>query len=93
MPFLSCLGSFDARSLADVPEGCVIIRELVPLTNLLACIWFNEVERFTSRDQISFGFCRDKVRAGVPGWNVNMFLDCERRNFVDQVRQMLEPQP
>jgi len=82
---------FRGCSSADVPEGCVIIRELVPLTNLLACLWFNEVERFTSRDQISFGFCRDKVRAGVPGWNVDMFLDCERRNFVVQVRRMLEP--
>ncbi|KAG6385449.1 hypothetical protein SASPL_154284 [Salvia splendens] len=68
---------------SDVPEGCVIIREHVPITNLLSCLWFNEVDRFTSRDQLSFSTVRDKVADKV-NWGVNMFLDCERRNFVIQ---------
>lgn len=73
---------------ADVPEGCVIIREHVPITNLFTCLWFNEVDRFTSRDQISFSTVRDKIRAQV-GWMPDMFQDCERRNFVVQVLQLI----
>lgn len=76
---------------SDVPEGCVIIREHIPITNLFTCLWFNEVDRFTSRDQISFSTVRDKIRARV-GWMPEMFLDCERRNFVIQGyhRELLE---
>ncbi|KAJ8426395.1 hypothetical protein Cgig2_010938 [Carnegiea gigantea] len=69
---------------SDVPEGCVIIREHIPITNLFTCQWFNEVDRFTSRDQLSFSTVRDKIMSKV-NWSVNMFLDCERRNFVVQV--------
>lgn len=68
----------------DVPEGCVIIREHIPITNLFTCLWFNEVDRFTSRDQISFSTVRDKIMSKVD-LGLNMFLDCERRNFVIQV--------
>ncbi|GKE08898.1 inner membrane protein OxaA [Tanacetum coccineum] len=67
----------------DVPEGCVIIREHIPITNLFTCLWFNEVDRFTSRDQLSFATVRDKIMAQVD-WSINMFMDCERRNFVIQ---------
>lgn len=76
---------------SDVPEGCVIIREHVPISNLFTCLWFNEVDRFTARDQISFSTVRDKIRAKV-GWMPQMFLDCERRNFVVQAyhRELLE---
>ncbi|KAG8086180.1 hypothetical protein GUJ93_ZPchr0010g10122 [Zizania palustris] len=76
---------------SDVPEGCVIIREHIPITNLFTCLWFNEVDRFTSRDQISFSTVRDKIKAKV-GWMPQMFLDCERRNFVVQAyhRELLE---
>ena len=73
---------------ADVPEGCVLIKEHVPITNLFTCLWFNEVDRFTSRDQISFAMVRDKIMAKVD-WSTNMFLDCERRNFVIQVLILL----
>ncbi|XP_028782006.1 uncharacterized protein LOC114738151 [Neltuma alba] len=69
--------------ISDVPEGCVIVRELIPISNLLTCLWFNEVDRFTSRDQISFSTIRDKIRSQVD-FHFNMFLDCERRNFVVQ---------
>ncbi|KAJ4980602.1 hypothetical protein NE237_031439 [Protea cynaroides] len=76
---------------SDVPEGCVIMKEHIPITNLFTCLWFNEVDRFTSRDQISFSTVRDKIMSKV-NWSINMFLDCERRNFVVQAyhRDLLE---
>ncbi|KAF9590030.1 hypothetical protein IFM89_030180 [Coptis chinensis] len=76
---------------SDVPEGCVIIREHIPITNLFTCLWFNEVDRFTSRDQLSFSTVRDKIMEKV-NWRLNMFKDCERRNFVVQAyhRDLLE---
>ncbi|KAG9146123.1 hypothetical protein Leryth_015913 [Lithospermum erythrorhizon] len=76
---------------SDVPEGCVIVREHTPITNLFSCLWFNEVDRFTARDQLSFSTVRDKIMAKV-SWSINMFLDCERRNFVVQAyhRDLLE---
>ncbi|KAK6946712.1 Protein of unknown function DUF616 [Dillenia turbinata] len=79
---------------SDVPEGCVIIREHIPITNLFTCLWFNEVDRFTSRDQLSFSTVRDKIMSTVD-WSLNMFLDCERRNFVIQAyhRELLEHMP
>ncbi|KAJ1376415.1 hypothetical protein SESBI_49961 [Sesbania bispinosa] len=79
---------------SDVPEGCVIIREHIPITNLFTCLWFNEVDRFTSRDQLSFSTVRDKIMAKVD-WGINMFMDCERRNFVIQAyhRDILEHMP
>ncbi|GAU42915.1 hypothetical protein TSUD_86530 [Trifolium subterraneum] len=69
--------------ISDVPEGCVIVREHVPISNLFTCLWFNEVDRFTSRDQLSFSTVRDKILSRVD-FHLNMFLDCERRNFVVQ---------
>ncbi|KAM0063349.1 hypothetical protein Hdeb2414_s0003g00089911 [Helianthus debilis subsp. tardiflorus] len=80
--------------ISDVPEGCVIIREHIPVTNLFTCLWFNEVDRFTSRDQLSFATVRDKIMARV-NWSINMFMDCERRNFVIQAyhRDLLEHMP
>ncbi|KAI8552563.1 hypothetical protein RHMOL_Rhmol06G0276500 [Rhododendron molle] len=76
---------------SDVPEGCVIIKEHTPITNLFTCLWFNEVDRFTSRDQLSFSTVRDRIMAKVD-WGINMFMDCERRNFVIQAyhRDLLE---
>ncbi|KAK4484716.1 hypothetical protein RD792_007308 [Penstemon davidsonii] len=76
---------------SDVPEGCVIIREHIAITNLFSCLWFNEVDRFTARDQLSFSTVRDKIVSQV-NWSINMFLDCERRNFVIQAyhRDLLE---
>jgi hypothetical protein len=76
--------------VADVPEGCVILREHVPISNLFTCLWFNEVDRFTSRDQLSFSTVRDKILSRVD-FHFNMFLDCERRNFVVQVNCFILP--
>lgn len=41
---------------ADVPEGAIIIREHTAMSNLFSCLWFNEVNLFTPRDQLSFGY-------------------------------------
>ncbi|XP_073056027.1 probable hexosyltransferase MUCI70 [Primulina eburnea] len=68
---------------SDVPEGCVIVREHVPISNLFTCLWFNEVDRFTPRDQISFATVRVKIWLKT-NYRIDMFLDCERRNFVIQ---------
>uniref|UniRef100_A0A453SUL9 TOD1/MUCI70 glycosyltransferase-like domain-containing protein n=1 Tax=Aegilops tauschii subsp. strangulata TaxID=200361 RepID=A0A453SUL9_AEGTS len=49
----------------NVLEGCVIIGEPIPITNLFTRLWFNEVDRPTSRDQLSFSTTRDKIRSRV----------------------------
>ncbi|EPS72533.1 hypothetical protein M569_02220, partial [Genlisea aurea] len=82
---------------SDVPEGCVILREHIPITNLFTCLWFNEVDRFTSRDQLSFSTVRDKIWSKT-NYTINMFLDCQRRNFVIQgyhrdILEQLSPPP
>ncbi|KAF6156056.1 hypothetical protein GIB67_010980 [Kingdonia uniflora] len=68
---------------SDVPEGRMIIKEHIPITNLFTCLWFNEVDRFTSRDQINFSTVRDKIMSKV-NWSVNMLMDCKRCNFAVQ---------
>ncbi|KAK4842438.1 hypothetical protein QYF36_021674 [Acer negundo] len=66
-----------------VPEGSFIIRAHTPMSNLFSCLWFNEVDRFTSRDQLSFGYTYLKLRRmnlNSPFY-LNMFQDCERRSM------------
>ncbi|XP_020699653.2 uncharacterized protein LOC110111922 isoform X1 [Dendrobium catenatum] len=64
-----------------VPEGSFIVRAHTPMSNLFSCLWFNEVDRFTSRDQLSFAYTFLKLRRMNPGkpFSLNMFKDCERR--------------
>ncbi|KAK1619340.1 hypothetical protein QYE76_024857 [Lolium multiflorum] len=64
-----------------VPEGSFIVRAHTPMSNLFSCLWFNEVNRFTSRDQLSFTYTYLKLRRMNTGRNfhLNMFKDCERR--------------
>ncbi|KDP41185.1 hypothetical protein JCGZ_15592 [Jatropha curcas] len=64
-----------------VPEGSFIVRAHTPMSNLFSCLWFNEVDRFTSRDQLSFAYTYLKVRRLNPDrpFYLNMFKDCERR--------------
>ncbi|KAL6191954.1 hypothetical protein ACLB2K_038343 [Fragaria x ananassa] len=38
---------------SNVPEDSFIIGAHTPMSNLFSCLWFNEVERFTPRDQLS----------------------------------------
>ncbi|XP_015074923.1 uncharacterized protein LOC107018854 [Solanum pennellii] len=67
-----------------VPEGSFIVRAHTPMSNLFSCLWFNEVDRFTSRDQLSFGFTFLKLKRMNPDkpFHLNMFKDCERRSLV-----------
>lgn len=67
---------------ADVPDSSTILRAHTPLSNLLSCLWFNEVVRYSHRDQFSFGYVRDQILKRAPGWRINMFAEAERRNFV-----------
>lgn len=64
-----------------VPEGSFIVRAHTPMSNLFSCLWFNEVDRFTSRDQLSFAYTYLKLRRMNPErpFSLNMFKDCERR--------------
>ncbi|XP_044489212.1 probable hexosyltransferase MUCI70 isoform X2 [Mangifera indica] len=66
-----------------VPEGSFIVRAHTPMSNLFSCLWFNEVDRFTSRDQLSFAYTYLKLRRMNPQrpFYLNMFKDCERRQM------------
>uniref|UniRef100_A0A5B6YY87 TOD1/MUCI70 glycosyltransferase-like domain-containing protein n=1 Tax=Davidia involucrata TaxID=16924 RepID=A0A5B6YY87_DAVIN len=48
--------SLKKNTISDVPEGAIIIREHTAVNNLFSCLWFNEVNLFTPRDQLSFGY-------------------------------------
>ncbi|CAN6478691.1 unnamed protein product [Victoria cruziana] len=62
------------KTVSDVPEGAIIIREHTPLNNLFCCLWFNEVHMFTPRDQLSFGYV--VYRLG-DHFKFHMFPNCE----------------
>lgn len=67
--------SIDGKLLnADVPEGAIIIREHTAMSNLFSCLWFNEVDLFTPRDQLSFGYVL--YRLG-DSFKFFMFPNCE----------------
>ncbi|XVE53251.1 hypothetical protein DITRI_Ditri02bG0189100 [Diplodiscus trichospermus] len=76
-----------------VPEGSFIIRAHTPMSNLFSCLWFNEVVRFTSRDQLSFGYTYLKLRRMNPDrlFNLNMFKDCQRRALAKLFRHRTVP--
>lgn len=83
---LTMFDSSDPRNLLPsyVPEGSFIIRAHTPMSNLFSCLWFNDVNRFTSRDQLSFANTYLKLRRLNPDrpFFFNMFKDCERRSLV-----------
>ncbi|KAK4391358.1 hypothetical protein Sango_1913600 [Sesamum angolense] len=62
------------RTPSDVPEGAIIIREHTALNNLFSCLWFNEVNLFTPRDQLSFGYVVYRL-GGL--FKFFMFPNCE----------------
>lgn len=66
---------------SNVPEGSLIVRAHTPMSNLFSCLWFNEVDRFTPRDQLSFAYTYQKLSRMNPTklFHLNMFKDCERR--------------
>ncbi|GBG85378.1 hypothetical protein CBR_g40021 [Chara braunii] len=73
---------------SQVPEGSVIIRAHTPMSNLFSCLWFNEVDRWTSRDQISFGYVFQRLNRMNPQkqFYLGMFKDCERKALVKVFR-------
>ncbi|XP_050363384.1 uncharacterized protein LOC126782217 [Argentina anserina] len=77
---------------SNVPEGSFIIRAHTPMSNLFSCLWFNEVERFTPRDQLSFAYTYQKLRRMNPEkpFRLNMFKDCERRAIAKLFRHRSE---
>ncbi|KAF3782035.1 hypothetical protein EJ110_NYTH35228 [Nymphaea thermarum] len=79
----------------DVPEGSFIVRAHTPMSNLFSCLWFNEVNRFTSRDQLSFAYTYLKLRRMNPekAFFLNMFKDCERRSMTKLFRHRAEVMP
>ncbi|KAJ6812020.1 uncharacterized protein M6B38_152255 [Iris pallida] len=70
-------------------EASIIVREHNPLTNLFMCLWFNEVVRFTSRDQLSFPYVLRRLQ--MPG--VNMFPVCIRKDLVNSMGHKRKVKP
>ncbi|WRX16691.1 Alkaline ceramidase TOD1/Probable hexosyltransferase MUCI70 - like 2 [Theobroma cacao] len=66
--------SLKKNTISDVPEGAIIIREHTALNNLFNCLWFNEVNLFTPRDQLSFGYVVYRLK-GL--FKFFMFPNCE----------------
>ncbi|KAJ7544087.1 hypothetical protein O6H91_09G064400 [Diphasiastrum complanatum] len=64
-----------------VPVGSFIVRAHTPMSNLFSCLWFNEVDRFTSWDQLSFAYTYLKLLRMNAGKHFHflMFKDCERK--------------
>lgn len=62
------------KTVSDVPEGAIIIREHTVMSNLFSCLWFNEVDLFTPRDQLSFGYVVYRLK-GL--FEFFMFPNCE----------------
>lgn len=70
-------------------EASVIVREHTAMTNLLMCLWFNEVVRFTSRDQLSFPY----VLKHLHTMRINMFPVCTRRALVNSMGHKHKAKP
>ncbi|XP_073005423.1 probable hexosyltransferase MUCI70 [Typha latifolia] len=70
-------------------EASVIVREHTPSTNLFMCLWFNEVVRFTSRDQLSFPYVLRRLK--IPG--VNIFPVCARKDLVNSMGHKRKVKP
>lgn len=71
-------------------EASVIVREHTPLTNLFMCLWFNEVVRYTSRDQLSFPYVLWRLKVLK---NINMFPVCTRKDLVNSIGHVRKAKP
>ncbi|KAJ7958078.1 Protein of unknown function (DUF616) [Quillaja saponaria] len=71
-------------------EASVIVRKHTPLTNLFMCLWFNEVVRFTSRDQLSFPYVLWRLNALK---NIHMFPVCTRKDLVNNMGHIRKAKP
>ncbi|KAF5187115.1 Dna-directed rna polymerase subunit beta [Thalictrum thalictroides] len=77
------------NSKKALSEASVIVRENMPLTNLLMCLWFNEVVRFTSRDQLSFPYVLRRLNVK----HINMFPVCTRKDLVNSMGHIRKAKP
>ncbi|KAL0360746.1 UNVERIFIED_CONTAM: hypothetical protein Sradi_3759100 [Sesamum radiatum] len=75
------------RALA---EASIIVRKHTPTTNLFMCLWFNEVVRFTSRDQLSFPYVLWRLKGST---NINMFPVCTRKDLVNSMGHIRKAKP
>ncbi|KAI3442628.1 uncharacterized protein J3R85_000860 [Psidium guajava] len=71
-------------------EASVIVREHTPVTNLFMCLWFNEVVRFTSRDQLSFPYVLWRLRVLK---NIHIFPVCTRKDLVNSMGHIRKAKP
>uniref|UniRef100_A0A7N0ZTY8 TOD1/MUCI70 glycosyltransferase-like domain-containing protein n=1 Tax=Kalanchoe fedtschenkoi TaxID=63787 RepID=A0A7N0ZTY8_KALFE len=78
------------RGKKALAEASIIVREHTQLTNLFMCLWFNEVVRFTSRDQLSFPYVLRQLGALT---NINMFRVCTRKDLVNSMRHKRKAKP
>ncbi|CAD6236773.1 unnamed protein product [Miscanthus lutarioriparius] len=77
------------HGLKALAEASVIVRELTPAPNHFMCAWFNEVVRFTSRDQLSFPYVL--WRLNMHG--MSMFPVCTRRDLVNSLGHTRKVKP
>ncbi|CAI7783367.1 unnamed protein product [Closterium sp. NIES-54] len=70
-------------------EASIIVREHTAATNLFMCLWFNEMVRFTARDQLSFGYTLRRLDLVKP----NMFPVCTRRALVNALGHKRKAKP
>lgn len=75
---------------AALNEASVIVREHTILTNMLMCLWFNEVVRFTSRDQLSFPYVLWRLKVVK---NINTFPVCTRKDLVNSMGHIRKAKP
>lgn len=70
-------------------EASIIVREHTPSMNLFMCLWFNEVVRFTSRDQLSFPYVFRRLNTSA----INMFPVCTRKDLVNSMGHKRKVKP
>lgn len=75
---------------AALNEASVIVRKHTPLTNLFMCLWFNEVVRFTSRDQLSFPYVLWRLKLLK---DINVFPVCVRKDLVNSMGHISKAKP
>ncbi|KAJ8541044.1 hypothetical protein K7X08_001860 [Anisodus acutangulus] len=71
-------------------EASIIVKEHTPSTNMFMCLWFNEVVRFTCRDQLSFLYVLWQFKEFR---DINMFPVCTRKDLVNSMGHIRKAKP
>lgn len=71
-------------------EASIIVRHHTKSSNLIACLWFNEVVRFTSRDQLSFPYVLWRFKELR---DINLFPVCTRKDIVNSMGHIRKAKP